>query len=107
MTEAEQARKEIDKVLDEQSEKKVKRWQIAVSLFSRGFSERQVGIVMGIDSRTSHSYKIDFKNNKAKRAIKNYLRLDVIKMQIFTKHCKALVGQPHGSVKGEKLYGKD
>ena len=102
MTEAEEAKKEVDRVLLEQNEKKIKRWQVAISLFSRGFSEKQVGEVMGIDHRSAHAFKIDFKNNKARREIKNFLRLDVIKMQIFIKNCKVLVGEPHGSVKGEK-----
>ena len=106
MTEAEEARKEIDKVLKGQAEKGVKRWQIAISLFFRGFSEKQVGILLGVNHRTAHASKIDFKNDKANREIMSYLRLDVIRLQGFIKHCKVLVGEPHGSKKGA-LNGKD
>lgn len=99
MTEKE-AKKEVNKVLKDQSEKGVLRWQIAVSLFSKGFSEKQVGMVMGgISHKTAHSYKIDFLNNKTRREIRNYLKLDVIRMQGFLKNVKALVGEPHKRVK--------
>lgn len=97
-----EVKREIAKVLAEQAEKRIKRWQIAISLYSKGFSEGQVAQIMGFSKQTAHACKIDFCNNKARREIKNYLRLDVIKMQSFIKSCKALVGEPQSRMKGEK-----
>jgi hypothetical protein len=97
MTEAE-ARKKIDTVLKEQDEKGVRRWQIAISLFFKGFSEKQVAEIMKINQRTAHASKIDFKNNKKRREIRNYLRLDIVRMQGFIRNCKFLVGEPFNPI---------
>jgi hypothetical protein len=102
MTEAEDARKEIDMVLKGQDEKGVKRWQIAVSLFSKGFSEKQVGVIMNINHRSAHAFKINFSNNKARREIKNHLKMDIVTLQRFLKNIRILVGEPHGSGKGDR-----
>ncbi len=90
----EDVRQEIDNVLNQQKEKGLKRWEIALSLFAKGFSEKQVGIIMDFDHRTAHAMKVDIAHGKAKREIRNYLKLDVIKMQSFMKNCKMLAGEP-------------
>lgn len=94
-----QASKEIDKILKEQDEKGVLRWQIGVSLFSKGFSENQTGLIMGIHHKTAHACKIDFQHGKSRREIKSYLKMDIIRMQAFIKTCKVLVGEPRKCVK--------
>ena len=101
MTEA-SVKKEVDRVLTEQVKKGIRKWEIALSLFYVGFSERQVGRVMSIDAKTTHSYKIDFKNNKKRREVKNYLLLDAVKKQEFIKHVKVLVGEPFNPIEKKR-----
>ncbi len=91
---AQMVKEAVDKVLQQQAEKGIKRWEIAISLFSKGFTEGQVGLIMGFNPKTAHAMKIDFGNGKVKREIKNYLKLDVIRMQGFIMNCKVLVGDP-------------
>lgn len=101
MTEAE-ARKEVDKVLNGQAKKGIKRWQVAISLFFKGFSEKQVAEIMKINHRTAHASKIDFKNNKKRREIKNFLMLDIVRMQGFIKNVKILVGEPFNPIEKKR-----
>lgn len=92
------AREQVNKVLDQQAQKGIKRNEICRSLFHYGFSEHQVAGVMGINPKSSHASKISIKDGKReKREIKNLLVLDVIRLQGFLKNVKILVGQPsHG-----------
>jgi len=88
-------RDEVNKVLAQQAERGVKRNEICRSLFSFGFSEHQVGAVLGINPKSAHASKLSIKDGKReKKDIKNYLVLDVIKLQVFLKNVKALVGKP-------------
>ena len=89
------ARQEVNKVLAQQAEKGIKRNEICRALFSFGFSEHQVGAVLDINPKSAHAAKLTIKDGKReKKEIKNYLVLDVIRLQGFLKNVKVLVGQP-------------
>ena len=92
------ARQEVNKVLEQQAQRGIKRNEICRSLFCLGFSEHQVATVMEIDAKSAHAAKMSIKDGKrVKKEIKNYLVLDVIRLQGFLKNVKMLVGQPsHG-----------
>ena len=96
--EQDKARDEVNKVLAQQADKGIKRNEICRSLFSFGFSEYQVSVLLGIKPQTAHAAKLNIKDGKReKKEIKNYLVLDVIRLQGFLKNVKVLVGQPsHG-----------
>ena len=96
--EQDKARKEVKKVLEQQTQKGIKRNEICRSLFSFGFSEHQAGAILEINAKSAHASKIKIQDGKrVKKEIKNYLVLDVIRLQGFLKNVKALVGQPsHG-----------
>lgn len=95
------ARQEVNKVLAQQAEKGIKRNEICRSLFSFGFSEHQVGAVLDINPKSAHASKMDIKEGKrVKKEIKNYLCLDVIRLQGFLKNVKVLVGQPSHKKQG-------
>jgi len=50
---------------------------------------------MEINPKTAHAAKLNIKDGKrVKKDIKNYLCLDVIRLQGFLKNIKILVGQP-------------
>lgn len=92
------ARNEVNKVLMQQAQKGIKKNEICRSLFSFGFSEHQVGAVLGINPKSAHAAKLSIKDGKReKKEIKSYLILDVIRLQGFLKNVKTVVGQPsHG-----------
>ncbi len=96
--ERDRAREEVDKVLARQAEKGIKRNEICRSLFSFGFSERQVGLVLGINPKSASAAKMKIhKGQRTKKEIKNYLVLDLIHRQIFIRNLKLPAGQPaHG-----------
>jgi hypothetical protein len=89
------ARQEVNKVLDQQAAKGIKRNEICRSLFSYGFSEHQVGAVMGINAKSAHASKLSIRDgHREKKEIKSFLVLDVIRLQGFLKNVKMMVGQP-------------
>jgi hypothetical protein len=49
------ARQEVNKVLAQQADKGIKRNEICRSLFSFGFSEHQVAILVGIKPQSAHA----------------------------------------------------
>ena len=55
-----EARKQLDAMLKEQVELGGKRRDIALVLFQRGYTERQVGFVMGINPKSAHAMKTNF-----------------------------------------------
>jgi hypothetical protein len=85
---------EIDKILEQQAEKGIKRWMVVASLTHKGFSEKQIAKVMGCDARTVHAMKFKSRSTGERHEMKNYFVLDVIKMQGFIKNVKAIVGKP-------------
>ena len=88
------ARTEVNKTLEQQAQKGIKRNEICRSLFSFGFSEHQVAVVMGINPKSAHASKLSIQDGKrVKKDIKNFLCLDVIRLQGFLKQVKVLVGQ--------------
>jgi hypothetical protein len=93
--EQDKARTEVNKVLAQQAKKGIKRNEICRSLFSFGFSEQQVSVVLGINPKSAHAAKLKIQDGKReKKDIKNYLVLDVIRLQAFLKQVKVLVDQP-------------
>ena len=95
------ARQEVNKVLAQQAEKGIKRNEICRSLFSFGFSEVQTGAILGINPKSAHASKMKIQDGKrVKKEIKNFLVLDVIRLQGFLKNVKVLVGQPSHPQKG-------
>lgn len=92
------AKQEVNKVLEQQASRGVKRNEVCRSLFSLGFSEHQVAGVLGINPKSAHAAKMSIKDGKReKKEVKNFLVLDVIRLQVFLKNVKILVGQPsHG-----------
>lgn len=89
------ARTEVNKVLEQQAQRGIKRNEVCRSLFSFGFSEHQVASVLDINPKTAHASKLSIKDGKrVKKEIKNFLVLDVIRLQGFLKNVKILVGQP-------------
>lgn len=96
--EQDKARDEVNKVLAQQTDKGVKRNEICRSLFSFGFSEHQVATLLSIKPQSAHAAKLSIRDGKReKKELKNYLVLDVIRLQGFLKNVKVLVGQPsHG-----------
>jgi hypothetical protein len=95
------ARTEVNKVLEQQAAKGIKRNEICRSLFSYGFSEHQVGMVMGITPKSAHAAKMSIKSGKReKKEIKNFLVMNVIQRQGFLKNVKTMVGKPtHGNMR--------
>lgn len=61
-------RKELDAFLEQQKELGAKRRDVALVLFARNYTERQVGFVMGIDPRSAAAMKVDF-SKKGKESI--------------------------------------
>jgi hypothetical protein len=57
------ARQTADRFIKAQKEAGVKRRDIAIALFKKGFTEAQVGTIMGIHAKTAHAMKVD--NSKA------------------------------------------
>ena len=96
--EQDKARTEVNKVLAQQAGKGIKRNEICRSLFNFGFSKHQVAVLLGIKPQSAHAAKMNIKDGKRERkAIKNCLVLDVIRLQGVLKNVKVLVGQPsHG-----------
>jgi hypothetical protein len=95
------ARQEVNKVLEQQASKGIKRNEICRSLFSFGFSEHQVSVAMVINPKSAHAAKLKIQDGKReKKEIKNYLVLDVIRLQAFLKQVKVLVGQPSHKKQG-------
>jgi hypothetical protein len=89
------ARTEINKVLEQQASKGIKRNEVCRSLFHFGFSEHQVGAVMGINPKSAHASKLSIGNGqREKKEIRNFLVLDVIRLQGFLKNVKTVVGKP-------------
>lgn len=87
-------RAEINKVLEQQAQRGIKRNEICRSLFSLGFSEHQVAAVLSINPKSAHASKLSIQDGKrVKKELKNYLCLDVIRIQGFLKQVKVLVGQ--------------
>ena len=50
----------IQSFMKQQKELGVKRKEIANALFAKGFSEVQVGTLMGVHPKTAHAMKVDF-----------------------------------------------
>jgi ribosomal protein L28 len=61
------AKVELKKFMKTQKEKGVKRYEMALVLFGKGYSESQVGKVMGVHPKTAHAFKINL--SKSGRAI--------------------------------------
>lgn len=81
------AREEVNKVLAQQADKGVKRNEICRSLFSFGLSEHRVALLLGIKPQTAHAAKLNIRDGKReKKELKNYLVLDVIRLQGFLKN---------------------
>ncbi len=61
-------RKELDDFMKQQVELGAKRRDIALVLFQRQYTEREVGLVMGINPKSAHAMKVNFsKAAKAKQ----------------------------------------
>jgi len=89
------ARQEVNKVLEQQADKGIKRNEICRSLFSFGFSEYQVAVILGINPKSAHASKLSIKEGiREKKEIKSFLVLNVIRLQGFLKNVKILVGNP-------------
>lgn len=58
---------EINRVLDQQAVKGIKRNEICRSLFSFGFSEHQVAAVMGINPKSAHAAKLNIWNGNREK----------------------------------------
>ena len=99
--EQDKAKTEINKVLEQQAQKGIKRNEICRSLFSFGFSELQFATVMAINHRYAHAAKLRIRDDKREmKDIENYLVPDVIRLQAFLKNVKHLVGQSFTWEKG-------
>jgi len=61
-------RKELDAFMEQQKELGAKRRDIALVLFARGYTEKNVGLVMSIDPRSAAAMKVDF-SKKGKESI--------------------------------------
>jgi hypothetical protein len=61
-------RKELDAFMKQQKELGAKRRDIALVLFARGYTEKNVGLVMSIDPRSAAAMKVDF-SKKGKESI--------------------------------------
>ncbi len=62
-----EVRRGLDEFLEKQKELGAKRRDIALVLFARGYTEKQVGLVMGINAKSAHAMKVDF-SQKGKEA---------------------------------------
>jgi hypothetical protein len=60
-------REELQEFLKTQQSLGCKRRDIALVLFARGYTEKQVGLVMGINPKSAHAMKVDF-SKKGKEA---------------------------------------
>ncbi len=60
-------RKDIQDFMETQKSLGCKRRDIALVLFARGYTEKQVGLVMGINAKSAHAMKVDF-SKKGKEA---------------------------------------
>jgi len=78
------ARVELDAFLSKQQELGAKRRDIALVMFARGYSEAQVGKVMGINPKSAHAMKVDFskKGKEAREKKGKRLHLDPSKAQL-------------------------
>ncbi len=61
-------RKELDAFMEQQKELGAKRRDIALVLFARGYTEKNVGFAMSIDPRSAAAMKVDF-SKKGKESI--------------------------------------
>ncbi len=62
-----EVRKSLDAFMKQQVELGARRRDIALVLFARGYTEKQVGLVMDVNPKSAHAMKVDF-SKKGKEA---------------------------------------
>ena len=106
----------ITDFIEKQVGLKVKKRDIALSLFYWGYSETQVAKILGVHVKTAHAAKIDYSKagkeyrkeyGKPKRLeLKNYLRGGMMLINQFRSRVKLEVGVPSHSQEAEKQRKK-